>query len=129
MPWVKVVPVSSLRPGDRLAVEIRPDGTPPDAFPLEIVVWRTAAGVLSACDGRCPHQWSNLADEGEVQGEELVCTAHHWRFDVEGRGTKRNVLGRRDPKSDVPTHPVREELGTIELLLAVDGKVSTRGAG
>lgn len=72
----------------------------------ELVAWRTASGRLVLCDARCPHQLSHLAYEGQVVGEELVCLAHHWRFDVEGRGSKVNVHGRRDPKADVATYPV-----------------------
>lgn len=77
-------------------------------------MWRTAAGKVVVCDARCPHQWSHLALEGEVRGEELVCTAHFWRFDVDGVGVKLNVLGRRDRKGDVAVFPARERDGIIE---------------
>ena len=58
---------------------------------------------------RCPHQWSHLAAEGVVDGDELVCAAHFWRFDVDGRGTKLNVGGRRDDKSDLEVFECRED--------------------
>lgn len=83
----------------------------------EVVVWRTASGVLAACDSRCPHQWSHLASAGAVDGEELVCLSHFWRFDTAGHGSKMAMNGRRDPKGDVATFPVREVEGRIEVLV------------
>jgi len=88
---------------------------------LEIVVWRTGHGVLAACEARCPHQWSHLAAAGSVEGEELVCSSHFWRFDVEGRGSKVSVKGRRDPKGDVGVVAVREAAGRIEVLVPDPG--------
>lgn len=72
----------------------------------DLVAWRTVSGRLVLCDARCPHQWSDLAVEGRVVGEELVCLSHHWRFDADGHGSKVNVHGRRDAKGDLTVHPV-----------------------
>lgn len=83
----------------------------------DLVVWRTFDGRPVVCDARCPHQWSHLGADGVVDGDELVCSAHFWRFDVEGRGTKLNVKGRRDPKSDVAVWACREVDGRLEALL------------
>lgn len=82
---------------------------------LDLVVWRTAAGRLVAMEARCPHQWSHLEAEGVVDGEDIVCTAHFWRFDAAGQGSKVNVKGRRDPKGDIAVYPVREVDGRIEV--------------
>lgn len=75
------------------------------------------SGRVAVCEARCPHQWSDLATEGRVEGEELVCLAHHWRFDPAGRGTKVNALGRRDVKSDVACPRVRVRDGWVEAEL------------
>ncbi len=32
---------------------------------------------------RCPHRNADLAAFGEIDGDELVCTLHGWRFDIE----------------------------------------------
>ena len=32
---------------------------------------------------RCPHRNADLAVFGEIEGCELVCTLHGWRFDLE----------------------------------------------
>lgn len=99
-------------PGGRVAVEVGSD---------RLVVWRTTEGVLVACDARCPHQWSDLATEGVVDGDELVCLSHFWRFDTEGRGSKLSMAGRRDPKNDAGPVAVRERDGRIEVLAGALG--------
>jgi len=89
-----------------------------DAGRRSLVVWRDRSGRPCVMDARCPHQWSDLVTEGVVEGDELVCTAHHWRFARDGTGTKRNVRGRRDPKADIEVHPCRERHGWVEADLA-----------
>lgn len=121
MPWYRVCPAEELGPSSIVAFDdLRDDG-------IELVVWRTAGGVAVACDARCPHQWSHLAAEGAVDGDELVCTAHFWRFDATGEGTKLNVKGRRDVKAPVVVHPIREHEGWVEV--AVDRPTGRRGSG
>lgn len=80
---------------------------------VDLVVWRTEAGGLCVMDARCPHQWSHLAAEGTVAGEEIVCLAHLWRFDTAGRGVKVAMNGRRDRKGDIAVHPAVEREGRI----------------
>ena len=87
----------------------------------DVVIWRSGAGVLAACDARCPHQWAHLGAVGVVDGEVLVCLSHGWCFDAEGEGFKVSAAGRRDEKSPVDVVAVREEGGSIQL--DVDGGV------
>ena len=83
----------------------------------DLVVWRTADGVPCVMEARCPHQWSHLGAEGVVDGPEIVCAAHFWRFDTSGHGTKVAMSGRRDPKADIAVYPCREVDGRIEAHL------------
>ncbi len=69
----------------------------------DLVVWRTASGAACVMEARCPHQWSHLASQGAVDGEELVCLTHFWRFTLTGEGWKQNLDGRRDRKGDIAT--------------------------
>jgi phenylpropionate dioxygenase-like ring-hydroxylating dioxygenase large terminal subunit len=108
--WSDVLGSDEVAPGTVTSVELG-EGD-------DVVVWRTASGRLAACDSRCPHQWSHLAAAGVVDGEELVCLSHFWRFDTDGHGSKLSMTGRRDPKGDVGTYAVRESDGRIEVLLA-----------
>ena len=81
----------------------------------DVVVWRGASGALCVMDARCPHQWSHLAAEGAVDGDEIVCTSHFWRFDLDGTGTKVNVNGRRDVKADIVVHPCEVRDGWVTV--------------
>jgi cytochrome P450/nitrite reductase/ring-hydroxylating ferredoxin subunit len=47
---------------------------------MDLVVVRTEQG-FKAYQGRCPHQGA-LLGEGEIEGRELVCRNHRWRFDA-----------------------------------------------
>jgi phenylpropionate dioxygenase-like ring-hydroxylating dioxygenase large terminal subunit len=48
------------------------------------VVFRGEDGTLRALDAFCPHMGTDLGI-GKVQGNELRCFFHHWRFDGGGR--------------------------------------------
>lgn len=109
MQWQRIATSRDLAAGGVLGVEIGD---------LEIVLWRSSSGELRACDARCPHQWAHLGAVGAVDGEELVCLSHFWRFDSSGAGSKLAMNGRRDEKSPITTHPVRERDGGIEILVA-----------
>ena len=106
MAWVTVLASDDIGPGQVRAVEA--DGR-------SLVLWCTAGGQAVVMDGRCPHTWSPLAFEGVVEGDELVCTAHCWRFAPDGTGTKVNVLGRRDRKGDIETMACRRRGGRLEV--------------
>ena len=104
--WIDVVAAVDLEPGGIVTVE-RDDG--------DIVLWRSASGRVIACEARCPHQWSHLGSAGAVDGEELVCLSHFWRFDPKGEGSKLAASGRRDEKGPIRTHPVREVDGRLAV--------------
>ncbi len=86
----------------------------------DLVVWRTLDGEPCVMEARCPHQWSHLGAEGVVDGPEIVCAAHFWRFDTAGRGTKVGMTGRRDPKADIAVFTCREVDGRIEADLPTE---------
>jgi len=109
MPWTDVLASEDLGPGEVATIKLES---------LDVVVWRSAAGAIAACDARCPHQWAHLGSAGVVDGDELVCLSHAWRFDLSGDGWKAAASGRRDPKSPVATFSVREIDGRIEVDLA-----------
>lgn len=106
--WVPLAAAAEVAPGAVVAVEVGD---------RRLAVWRCEDGTVGVVDARCPHQWADLAQVGDVVGCELVCSSHGWRFDLEGTGTKLSVLGRRDRKGDADAHLARERHGTIEAWL------------
>lgn len=108
--WVRVVGADSVAPGGVCPVEVADSG----GEVRDLVVWCPLGGTPVVADARCPHQWSHLGYEGVVDGRELVCTSHFWRFDAEGHGSKLNVNGRRDEKADLVCFPAREVDGWLE---------------
>lgn len=122
MAWTRLLPGGTVPAGAIVAVDVGASLVPAlGGDLLELVVWRDVDGAPCVMDARCPHQWSHLAADGAVDGCEVVCTAHFWRFDHEGRGTKVNVKGRRDPKSDIAVFACREIDGWVEADLPVPG--------
>ena len=107
--WCPVVAGAAVGPGAVVAADV--EG-------LELVVWRRLDGGPVVMDARCPHQWSHLAADGAVDGDEVVCTAHFWRFGADGEGTKLSIKGRRDEKAPIRTFAARERDGVIEADLA-----------
>jgi len=102
--WTDLVASDEVAAGQIVAV---------DMGRTELVVWRDGQGRPCVMDARCPHQWSHLEAEGVVDGDEVVCAAHFWRFDRAGIGTKVNMFGRRDVKADIAVFACREEDGRI----------------
>jgi phenylpropionate dioxygenase-like ring-hydroxylating dioxygenase large terminal subunit len=81
--WHPVAATASLAAGVSLAVKL---------LGREIVVWRTGDGAVHAADDRCPHRGTRLSI-GRVDGQEIVCAYHGWRFGPGGHCVR------------VPAHP------------------------
>jgi nitrite reductase/ring-hydroxylating ferredoxin subunit len=79
----------------------------------EIVAWRGIDGVLQLSEARCPHQFVHLASSGTVDGCELICTAHFWRFAATGEGSIRDNSGHREPVSALIVFSADESSGEI----------------
>jgi len=50
---------------------------------IELAIWRSATGRLSAWKDRCPHRGMRLS-HGFVRGETLACIYHGWVYGQEG---------------------------------------------
>jgi nitrite reductase/ring-hydroxylating ferredoxin subunit len=50
----------------------------------DVVIYRTRAGVTRVVEPYCPHLGAHLGYGGRVEGEEIVCPFHHFRFDTSG---------------------------------------------
>ncbi|MEV7502707.1 Rieske 2Fe-2S domain-containing protein [Streptomyces sp. NPDC093018] len=74
--WHKAMDIDDLWEGDMAAAEV-------EHTKLLLV---NVGGEIRAYQNRCPHQaWA--LDEGDFDGETLVCTRHMWEFDAKtGQG-------------------------------------------
>jgi nitrite reductase (NADH) small subunit len=64
-------------------------------------------GAVRATGASCPHADGPLGD-GFLDGQEVVCPWHGWRFDVTTGDCTRPAAQAR-----IPTYPVRIEDGTV----------------
>jgi nitrite reductase/ring-hydroxylating ferredoxin subunit/putative sterol carrier protein len=86
----------------------------------EIVLFRTAGGVLSALDRTCPHLGAHLGG-GRVEGECLRCPFHRWAFDGQGRCTDVPYAPKIPPRAAVRAWPLREQNGLVFVHHSLDG--------
>ena len=75
-----------------------------------IAVWRTEAGEPHAVDAFCPHMGADLGN-GRVQGNDLECYFHQWRFSGEGNLTGTRVG--RCPKVSTRAWPAQDAHGWL----------------
>ncbi len=99
--WHPVLKTEALR---QAPVEIKLCG-------VEVVLYRTSSGQVAALDARCPHRKMRLV-LGHVQGNEIVCPYHGWRFDPNGYGHSPATPAM---KITTPCYEVREQHGAIWL--------------
>jgi phenylpropionate dioxygenase-like ring-hydroxylating dioxygenase large terminal subunit len=80
----------------------------------ELVVWRTADGVAHAADDRCPHRGTRLSI-GCVDGQELVCAYHGWRYAPAGHCVRIPAHPELSPPEGarLAMHPACERYGLV----------------
>jgi phenylpropionate dioxygenase-like ring-hydroxylating dioxygenase large terminal subunit len=85
-----------------------------------LVVWRGAGGALRAMSDLCVHRGTALS-LGSVQGDELVCAYHGWRYGADGRCVA--IPQKEDPaavpaKARIQAFRTQERYGLIWVALA-----------
>jgi len=82
------------------------------ALGRDLVLFRTAGGAAHVLDAFCPHLGAHLGG-GAVEGEEIVCPFHAWRWDGEGRCTAIPYAKRVPPGARIGAWPVVERSGAL----------------
>lgn len=77
-----------------------------------IVLYRDTAGAPVVLAARCPHMGADLA-VGEVVGDEIRCTYHHFRFGRDGRCSAIPSQGAIPKAARVHAFPTAERFGLI----------------
>lgn len=89
----------------------------------KLVIWRTSDGAAHVARDLCLHRGAALS-LGWVQGDELVCKYHGFRYGQDGRCVKipANPGAAIPPKLCLRTHPVREAFGLIWTQVVADAE-------
>lgn len=82
-------------------------------FGEDYVLYRGHDGVAVLLDAHCPHLGAHLGHGGRVEGTEIVCPFHAWRFGASGRCTEVPYASRIPPRAALGTYRVQEHSGMI----------------
>ncbi|HEX2576913.1 MAG TPA: Rieske 2Fe-2S domain-containing protein [Aquihabitans sp.] len=82
-------------------------------FDTHLVVWRDDDGGAHVMDAFCPHLGAHLGHGGTVEGCEIMCPFHGWRFDAEGANTDIPYSDRTNGRARVRPYPVLERNGFV----------------
>jgi phenylpropionate dioxygenase-like ring-hydroxylating dioxygenase large terminal subunit len=82
-------------------------------FDTHLVLWRDESGGIHVMDAFCPHLGAHLGHGGTVEGCEIRCPFHGWRFDVEGANSDIPYSARTNGRAKVRTYPVLERNGFV----------------
>jgi len=93
-------------------------------FDRHLVAWRDAAGALHVQDAFCPHLGAHLGHGGTVEGCEIVCPFHGWRFDADGTNTDIPYSARTNRRARLRTFPVVERNGISMVWYHPDPEVA-----
>jgi phenylpropionate dioxygenase-like ring-hydroxylating dioxygenase large terminal subunit len=82
-------------------------------FDRHLVGWRDEAGEMHVMDAFCPHLGAHLGHGGHVDGCEIVCPFHGWRFDAEGQNTLIPYSERTNKRAAIHAYPTLERNGMV----------------
>ena len=88
---------------------------------VELVLFRTASGQAYALEAYCPHLGAHLGHGGRVEGEQLRCPFHGFRFDTGGQCVATRCGSKPPAGAKIHTWPLREVNGILLAALAADG--------
>lgn len=101
--WYVIAASSELKPGRVLCRHY---------FNRELVLFRTESGAPCVADAYCPHLGAHLGKLGRVEGEQLRCGFHGFRFDRTGACVATGY-GQPPPKARLGVCHFREQNGII----------------
>ncbi len=77
-----------------------------------IVLYRGRSGKVFALEDRCAHRQVPLS-EGVVDGDQIACGYHGWKYDCSGKCVDVPYLGKERLPNGVKSYPAREVDGLI----------------
>jgi nitrite reductase/ring-hydroxylating ferredoxin subunit len=79
----------------------------------EVVLYRTADGTAHVVDPYCPHLGAHLGYGGTVEGNDIRCPFHGFKFDGTGQCVATGYGTKAPPKARLRHYPVIESHGAI----------------
>jgi phenylpropionate dioxygenase-like ring-hydroxylating dioxygenase large terminal subunit len=110
--WYQVAYSSEVQPGDLRPLRY---------FGSEMLVYRGANGDAHVMDAYCPHLGAHIGYGGRVEGDNLVCPFHEWRFDCRGKNVLIPYRDRVNRGARLRPWHVRETSGLILVWYGSDG--------
>lgn len=102
--WYAVAFADELAPGALLTRKIAGG---------DVIVFRTRSGRVGVSDPFCPHMGAHLGFGGTVEGEEIRCPFHGFRFDASGACTATGYGTKPPPGARLRMWPCREVNGIV----------------
>jgi 3-ketosteroid 9alpha-monooxygenase subunit A len=82
-------------------------------FDRHLVAWRDDDGRARVWDAFCPHLGAHLGVRAKIEGNEVVCPLHGWRYDSEGTCIDVPYSDRINKQAKLRTYPVMERNGLL----------------
>lgn len=89
------------------------DAIPAEFFGRHLVIWRDEEGGAHVNDAFCPHLGAHMGHGGRVEGCNLACPFHGWRFDAEGVNTLIPYSERTNQRERLMPYPTMERNGIV----------------
>ena len=102
--WFQVAYSDELEPGQVLPLEYWGRG---------LVLFRTESGEPALMDAYCPHLGAHLGYGGVVEGDEIKCPFHAWKFGPDGGCTNIPYGKKISSKAKIKTWEITEKNGLI----------------
>ena len=113
--WFRVCETEELENGQVL---------PKHVMGQDVVLFRTESGTARVMDAFCPHLGAHLGHGGKVEGEDIRCPFHAWKFSSEGGELLEIPYAKNLPpkKVCISGWPVCEVNGIVFVWFDADGR-------
>jgi phenylpropionate dioxygenase-like ring-hydroxylating dioxygenase large terminal subunit len=104
------------------SADLEPGGVKPlRYFGQDYVLFRGEDGNPTLLDAHCPHLGAHFGYGGRVEGNDIICPFHGWRFGSSGRCTEVPYASRIPPRAAVHAYRVQEHSGMILAYFGAEG--------
>ena len=79
----------------------------------DIVIFRTESGKIAVTDAYCPHMGAHFGHGGYVEGEDIRCPFHGFKFNTDGNCTATGYGTKPSPRAKLHSWPAMEKYGMI----------------